>query len=393
MRLVLSTALAFAILAAGSGAQAATQHKPAKATPGITSKSITLGGVIDQSGRGTIISTHILAGYELAIKQVNAKGGIHGRQVNYIPLDDGYDPGKTLPKTKQLVESDHVFGVMGVFGSDDVNVAAPYLERSHVPFIDPIGGGVNISGKHWIWQTEPDYGREGKVMALYAARYLHAKRIAVLYQVGIGEKQRDAIKRVASKYHLTFAGDASYASTDSNLSGQVLRLRGDNPDIIVLNGTPTPTAAFIQYARLLGYKPKDGYLANYPMGDPLWLALLGTANANGNHVSSYADLTGHNPVASAYRAAIARYHGEAYSNYGLYGYFNATLLFHALSLAGKNLTRTRLQTVLDTKFRHYNTGFAGTISWSATQRYGARQFKVYRISGGKFIPVTKWIKP
>ena len=59
---------------------------------------------------------------------------------------------------------------------------------------------------------------------------------------------------------------------------------------VVINGTPTPAAAFIKYARLLNFQPKEGFLANYPMGDPLWIALIG-ANGEGNRVSSYADLT------------------------------------------------------------------------------------------------------
>jgi hypothetical protein len=139
--------------------------------------------------------------------------------------------------------------------------------------------------------------------------------------------------------------------------------------------------------------PKYGFIANYPMGDPLWLALIGAANGEGNHVSSYADLTGHNVVAKAYRAAIATYHGEKYSNYGLYGYFNAMLFFKALKLAGKNLTRASLQHVLDYKFRHYDTGFTGRINWTPTQHYGARQFKMYRIHNGSFVPVTGWLNP
>jgi branched-chain amino acid transport system substrate-binding protein len=392
MRTVSLTVLVAVCLLGTGAARAAVPAGPLHET-GVTARSIKLGSVIDQSGRGTVISSHILAGYKLAVTETNAHGGIRGRKIDYTALNDGYDPSQTLPAAKQLVESDGVFAVMGVFGSDDANVAAPYLEQSHVPFFDPIGGGVSIRGKHWIWQTEPDYAREGKVIARYVTKSLHAKRVAVLYQVGIGEPQRDAIKKVMHQYGGTFVGDASYASTDSNLSGQVLRLRGDNPDVIVLNGTPTPTTAFVHDASLLGYKPKDGFIANYPMGDPLWIALVGKDSAEGFHVSSYADLTGKNRVATSYRRAIAKYHGEAYSNYGLYGYFNATLLFKAVGLAGKSLTRAALQKVLDTKFRHFDTGFAGTLTWTPTQRFGARQFKIYKIHNGAFVPVTPWLKP
>jgi ABC-type branched-subunit amino acid transport system substrate-binding protein len=230
-------------------------------------------------------------------------------------------------------------------------------------------------------------------MARYLAGTLHAKRVAILYQAGIGEPQRDALRKTLPKYHASLVDAESYQSTDSNLNGQVLRIRTADPDVVVLNGTPTPTAAFMQYARLLGYRPKDGFIANYPMGDPLWISLLGASTAEGVLVSSYADLTGKNSEAKAYRSAIARYNGEAYSNYGLYGYFNAGLLIRALKLAGKKLTRASLQTVLDTKFRHLNTGFAGTITWTPTQRFGARQFKIYRIHNGAFVPITGWLKP
>lgn len=388
-RIGLLTAMVWLSVVAGTSASPLAV--PA-AAPGVTRGSIKLGGVIDQTGRGTIISRPILGGYNLAIAEINARGGIRGRKVDYVALSDNYDPSKTLPLVRQLVDSDRVFAMLGVFGSDDSNVAAPYLESRGVPFFDPIGGGVNVRGKAWIWQTEPDYVREGKVIASYVVRAVRARRVGLLYQTGIGEAQRDAIKQTLSRLGASLVATESYQSTDSNLSAQVIAMRSAGPDIVILTGTPTPTAAFLQYARLLGYRPKDGFLANYPMGDPLWLALIGS-NGEGNLVSSYADLTGKNRVAAAYRRAIARYRGEAYSNYGLYGYFNATLLFRALSLAGKSLTRARLRRVLDTRFRRYDTGFTGRLDWTAKQHYGSREFKIYRIRSGKFVPVTGWLKP
>jgi branched-chain amino acid transport system substrate-binding protein len=382
--------VAVCFAATGSARAALPTHRTAD--PGVSNQSIKLGSVIDQTGRGTVISLHILAGYKLAIDEVNAHGGINGRNIEFTALSDNYDPSQTLPQLKALVEQDGMFALLGVFGSDDVRVAAPYVEQHHIPLFDPIGGGIDIAGKKWMWQTEPDYAREGKVIAKYLATSLHAKKVAVLYQVGIGESQRDAIKRTLAKYGASMVADASYAATDNNLNGQVLRFRGANPDAVVLNGTPIPTAAFMQSAAILHFRPKDGFIANYPMGDPFWLALIGSTG-EGNRVSSYADLTGKNSVAARYRKAIATYHGEAYSNYGLYGYFNATLLFQALKLTGKNLTRAGLQKVLDTDFRHYDTGFAGKINWTAGQRYGARQFKIYRIHSGKLLPITGWLTP
>lgn len=385
VRIIVFAALLFANL---GGAYAS----PAPSEPGVTTTTIKLGGVITQTGSPTVISLPVLGGYQLAIKQINAQGGIDGRKIEYSALSDNYDASQTLPQVKQLVEADGVFAVLGIFGSDDANAAIPYLEHRQVPLFDPIGGGANVVGKHWVWQTEPDYGREGKVMASFVTKQLGARRIGILYQVGVGEPQVKAIQQVAPADQATVVGVASYESTSSNLSGQVIRLRGANPDVVVLNGNPTQTAAFLQYARALNFRPRYGYIANYPMGDPLWLHLIGS-NAEGNYVSSYADLTGRNPVARAYRQAIARYGGGPYSNYGLYGYFNAMLFFKALKLAGRQLTRARVQYVLDHDFRRYQTGLTGRLDWSLAQRYGARQFKMYRIHHLAFVPVTGWLNP
>jgi hypothetical protein len=69
------------------------------------------------------------------------------------------------------------------------------------------------------------------------------------------------------------------------------------------------------------------------------------------------------------------------------------LLFRALKLAGKQLTRARLQSVLDHDFQRYNTGFTGRINWTSKEHSGARQFKFYRIQGRSFHPVTGWLSP
>ena len=71
----------------------------------------------------------------------------------------------------------------------------------------------------------------------------------------------------------------------------------------------------------------------------------------------------------------------------------ALLRSKALKLAGKKLTRAGLRHALDTRFRHYKTGFTGSLNWTPTQHYGARQFKIYQIRNNAFAPVTSWLSP
>jgi branched-chain amino acid transport system substrate-binding protein len=357
-------------------------------TTGISAHVIKLGGIYAKLGPASAIAVPILKGYELAFKEVDARGGVYGRKIQYVTENDNYDPSQTLPQARRLVQEVGVFAMVGLFGSDDSNQALPYLESQHIPFFDPIGGGADVKGKHWVWQTEPSYAREGIVMARYMAKKLHVHRVAVLYQVGVNEPEVAAIKSHLAPYHAMVLA-VPYKATDLDMSSELTRVRQFNPDIVVLTGTLVPTSLFVRDAAATGYKPSLGYFANYPLGDPSWVALTSGA-AEGSLVSSYADLTGKNATARAYRAALKRF-GGTYSNYGLYGYFNATLFLRALRLAGKNPTRIGLQHVLDTKFRHYKPDLTGELNWTPTYHYGVTQFKIYRIHGTSFVPVTGWL--
>lgn len=354
------------------------------------STTIRLGGIFPQYNAPSAVSLPILHGYQLAFAQANATGGINGRKVQYFTADDGYDPSQTVPALRQLVQQDRVFAIAGVFGSDDSNAALPYLEHQKVPFFDPIGGGAAVAHRHWVWQSEPSYGLEGKVIANYMVAKLHVRKVAAIYQVGVNEPEISTMRGILKKHGGSLLA-LPYHADDTSMGAELSRVRIYRPDMVALLGTLIPTSVFVKTAVANGYTPPRGYFANYPQGDPTWLALT-QPYVNGSLVSSYADLTGNNPVARAYRAAIKRYDkGQKYTNYGLYGYFNGTLIIRALKLAGKNLSRSRLQTVLDTRFRNYKSGFTGVLNWTPRYRYGVKQFKIYKIHGSSFDPITGWL--
>lgn len=353
------------------------------------SSTVKLGGVFAMTGPPSVVSIPILNGYKLAFTQANATGGVNGARIDYTTQDDSYNPSQTVPRLKTLVESDHVLAVAGVFGSDDSNAAVPYLRGKRVPFFDPIGGGANVAGDKWVWQTEPSYALEGKVIG----RYLKSKkitRVAALYQQGINEPEIASLRGVFGSSHFVAA---SYRASDTTFTSQRAVIRGFGPQVVILLGTLVPTAGFVKESAANGYQPPKGWFANYPQGDPTWLNLTSACGClNGSLVSSYADLTGKNPVYKAYVAAVRKYDkGQKITNYGLYGYFNGSLMLRALRLAGKKPTASRLQTIFNGKFRKYQSGFTGVLNWTPSYRYGVKQFKIYKIEGSKFIPLTGWL--
>ena len=355
--------------------------------------SIVLGGVFDTgSNDAHAVAGPILAGYQLAFTQTNMTGGVKGATLNYDVENDNYDPSQTVPALKTLVESDKALAIAGVFGSDDSNAAIPYLKGAKVPFFDPIGGGAAVRGDAWAWQTEPSYGLEGKIMGHYITSKLKVTKVAAVYQEGVNEPEIASLEKYfhgSNFFKVSYQGDA----TDSDIGPLVTQVSDFHPQMVILLGTLIPTADFVKQSASVGFQPPKGWFANYPQGDPSWIALTeGCGCLQHAYVSSYADLTGQNPVAKAYKAAIKKYDpSQTYSNYGLYGYFNGMLIVRALKLAGTHPTRVKLQTILNTKFRKYKSGFTGALNWTPKYHYGVTQFKIYKINGSSFDPVTKWL--
>lgn len=363
------------------------------ATPGVTSTSISIGLVLDTTGPLQIICAPIFAGDQLYVNQINAAGGVNGRQIKLDQVSDNADPTKTKDAVRQLFEQDGDFALFQVCGSGNSNVASAYTNPKGIPFIDPIGGGAQYTDAQgnalpWVWMTQPNYGDEGHVLGYYAANTLKAKNVALLYENDVlGLQQKTTLGEALQKYGANLVATVGYAATQTDFSAAVQTLKAANPDLIVLNGLPIPTATFVGAATKIHYRPKLGYLANYPMADNSWAKLLGPAG-EGIYVSGYSDVN--TPVGQAYLKATAS--DATFSAYKFYGYINAKLLVDALMKTGSNLTRANLQQTLNSQFTNYDTGFGPTLSWSATQHGGISDFEFLQIKNGTLTTASQFIK-
>jgi ABC-type branched-subunit amino acid transport system substrate-binding protein len=383
----LATLAMLTLAACGSGSTSAAS------VPGVSSDTITIGAVLDTTGPIKIICQPIYDGDQLYINKLNAAGGIHGRKVKLVQVSDSGDPTKTRDAVRQLVEQNNVFAVFQVCGSGASNVAEAYLGPKGVPFVDPIGGGAKFkdeSGKAlpWLWMTQPNYGDEGHVLGYFATNTLKAKNVALLYEDDVlGLQQKTTLGEALTKYGANLVASVGYKATQTSFSSAVQTLRAANPDLIVLNGLPGPTAAFVLAAAQTGYRPSLGYLANYPMSDNSWAKLLGSAG-EGIYVSGYSDVN--TPVGQQYMSLTSS--DAVFSAYKFYGYINAKLFLDALDKAGANPTRASLQQTLNTGFSNYDTGFGPTITWTADQHGGISDFEFLQIKGGVLTKAGDFIK-
>jgi branched-chain amino acid transport system substrate-binding protein len=362
-------------------------------TPGVTADTITIGGVLDTTGLIKVICAPILQGDQLYFSQVNAAGGVHGRRIKFIQVSDNGDSTRTRDAVRQLVEQDHVFAIFQVCGSGNANVAESYTVPRGIPFVDPIGGGAQFTDSHgqalpWVWMTQPNYGDEGHVIGYYVATTLKAKNVGLLYENDVlGLQQKVALGEALQKYGSKLVATVGYNATQTDFSAAFQTLKAAAPDLIVLNGLPRPTARFVATAAAQGYRPRLGYVANYPMADNSWAKVLGAAG-EGIYVSGYTSLN--SPVAQAYLKATSS--DPVFSAYKFYGYINAKIFVDALEKAGSNLTRDSLRYALDHDFINYDTGFGPTLTWTPTRHGGVSDFMFFQIKNGLLTPVSDFIK-
>lgn len=380
---------ALALAACGTGSASVNRAS----APGVDATTITIGAVLDTTGPLKVICQPIYDGDQLYVNKINAAGGINGRKVKLIQVSDDGDPTKTKDAARQLVEQDNVFAVFQVCGSGASNIAEAYLGPKSIPFVDPIGGGAKFTDASgaalpWLWMTQPNYGDEGHVLGYYAATSLKAKSVALLYEDDVlGQQQKATLGEALTKYGANLVASVGYKATQTDFSSAVQTLKASNPDLIVLNGLPGPTAKFVLAAAAQGYKPSLGYLANYPMADNSWAKVLGPSG-EGVYVSGYTSVD--TAVGKDYMTLTS---GDAvFSAYKFYGYINSKLMVDALAKAGDLPTRASLQKALNTDFSGYDTGFGPTITWTADQHGGIKDFEILQVKGGTLTTVSPFIK-
>ncbi len=226
------------------------------------------------------------------------------------------------------------------------------------------------------------------VMGYYLTNKLNAKTVGLLYEDDVlGLQQKATLGESLQKNGSHLVASVGYKFTQTDFTAAVQTLKAANPDIIVLNGLPGPTAKFVAAATQQGYRPHLGYLANYPMSDNSWAKVLGSAG-EGIYVSGYTDTR--SPVAQDYLKATVS--DPIFSAYKFYGYINAKLFADALDKAGQNLTRDSLRSALDQDFVNYDTGFGPTLTWSPNQHGGVSDFIFFQIKNGQLTSVSDFIK-
>ncbi|MEA2914321.1 MAG: branched-chain amino acid transport system substrate-binding protein [Bradyrhizobium sp.] len=316
--------------------------------PGVTPTEIKIGGVFPFSGPASSIGL-VGKGVLAYVQSINDRGGINGRKIIYIALDDAYSPPKAVEHVRRLIESDEVAFIFSQLGTPGNSAASKYLAAKGVPTIAIVTGSskfTNVKDYPLTTTGLVSYDTEGKIYAKYLTRTLPTAKYAILYQNDdLGKDYVNAFKAALGADFDKRVVTAAYEVTEPTVDSQVVTLKSSGAEALFVAGTPKFAAQAIRRAAEVGWKPT--LIINFPSSSvagtlkPAGLensvgVIVGTPNKDPND-PKWQDDSG----VKDYRAFFAKYlAGADITNTSyLTGYQQGMVLEQILKQCGDDLSR------------------------------------------------------
>lgn len=347
-RLALSMlALAGAIAIGATGAS--------NADPGITGKTILLGGTSPLSGPASAYAS-VARGADAYFEYVNARGGVNGRTIVYKVVDDAYNPAQTVQATRQLVEQDKVFAVFNSLGTEHNVATRDYLNQLRVPQLFVASGATTFGRDHkrypYTIGFQPSYQAEGWIYGTYLARTKPGAKIGVLFQNDdYGKDLLAGLRSGIARSKVKIVAAEGYEAAATDVQSQIAKLKAAGANTLALFATPKFAIQGYVFANRLGWRPLAIVNAVSSASNIMTLASEGNTNRtveNSVSIAFLKDPTDARWRADAamklYRSVLARYARGANAKdvYHVYGMAVAHETVRVLKATGKNPTRAAL---------------------------------------------------
>ena len=391
MRIVGIVLAAFtALVALLPAAQAQT---PAQ-TQGVSDTEIVLGTTLDLSGPINFWGLPARNGMQMAVDEINAAGGIHGRKLRLVVEDMAYDPKKAVLATEKLLTRDRVFAVIGSMGTVTTAATMPLVLRRGVPHLFPIAPSemFALPFDHLKFASFVPYYDDVRNSLKYLMANRRYGRIGVLYQDDdfgseILRAVRDQLEAVGARP----VSVQSYKRGATDFSSQIARLKADEVDLVVLGTIVRETVGAMTAARNLGWNP--AFLVSQA-GYSMAVAALGKDMVEGLYAGvvtplPYAD-TASAPVLDWMKRYKARTQQDAAIE-AVVGYAQITLAAQGIANAGRELTVDSLVAGLE-RIRNYRNIFgASPMSFSADNHLGSRRTALAQLRQGRWVLLTDFM--
>ncbi len=387
MTRILCAALALVFAACSDSADNTVQ--------GVSSNEIVIGTHIDLSGPIASWGVGIRNGMQMAVDEVNARGGVHGRKIRFLVEDNGYDSQKAALAARKLVTRDKIFAMIGAIGSPPNTATIPFLLEKNVFNLFPIAAAhITYDPQHPLkFVNETPMGEAIHAGVRFLVNTLDKKRIGILYQdddYGI-EILRGAKKELA-RLGMEPVSVTSYKRGATDFSAQIARARADGADALVLATVIRETAGAARAAQALGW--------NVPMICPMGCyaeetAELAPMNANAIYAVAQVEVPyedSDNPGVQSWRARYERQYGIRPNIAAMRGTMSMRLFVAGLEETGRELTPERLTRALEDMPAWSDPELGGVrVDYSATDHIGVHQVFIAQLDEGRWKRISAFV--
>ena len=303
------------------------------AAPALAQQTIKIANIVELSGPGTTSGTNFKNGVELAVKEINAAGGVLGKKIETTTSDTQSNPGVAKGLTQKAIDQD-VFAVFGPVFSGSIMVSMAETRRAEVPnFTGGEAASITMQGNPYVFRTSFTQATAMPKIARYITDQAKAKSLALIYvNNDFGKGGRDMLMKALDKSSTKIIADISTDSGQVDFSAAVLKAKQSNADAVFAYTNEEESARLLRELRKQGWtKPVIGETV---LTSQKVIELAGEA-ANGAvaHVGLTVDAP--LPAIRAFRAKFEREYKYISDHNGMKGYSGVYFLKAAIEKVGK----------------------------------------------------------
>ncbi|MCL4425556.1 MAG: ABC transporter substrate-binding protein [Firmicutes bacterium] len=377
----------------GSGSSSSGGKETAK-----PKEPIKLGGIFDITGGTGDVGAPYADGVKDYIKYINSKGGVNGRQINLIDIDYAYQIPKALDAYKKLTTQDKVVAILG-WGTGDTEAMVPLITKDKIPFMSASYSEhlLELSTHPYNFLIAQSYSDQLKMVLKWIKDNWkdtsRKPRAAFIYNdTGFGLSPIADGEKYAAEVGVELVDKVNVPLTALDATSQLTNMQKKNPDFAIIQETGMATATVLKDAKRLKLPTKFIGL-NWAFDEKV-IKLAGEAAEGYVGVVPFAfasdDIPAIKPLKEATNASGKKW-DERTQKY-VQGWATAMVMVEGLKRAGDDLSGEGIKKALE-GIQNFDTGgLAAPVSFSSSSHRGSTQARLYEVKGGKFVPLTGWLK-
>jgi len=353
------------------------------AEPGLSPQEVRIGMVNAQSGPAAALGLGMHSGAQAYFDRINAQGGVNGRRITLLSQDDGYEPDRTAAHTRDLVNNQQAFALLGYVGTPTSRAALPLALQAQVPYLFPLTGAefLRTPAKPGVFNVRASYIEETEHLVERLTTDLQLRKIAILMQDdSFGESVKSGLNGALTKRGLSIHAEARVLRNSLQVTQAIHALQHAQPEAVFFVGTYKQLAAAVKEAKAQGFNAR--FLSVSFIGSERLIEIAGL-DAEGVYITQVVPSPHDSSIAlvKAYQTDLPS--GD-FSHVSLEGYISAAVFVQALKNAAEPLTRDSFLDALE----HLETDLGGfKLSFTRNDHQGSSAVYLTRIENGRAQPV------